>query len=198
MAEKKRGDVRIEGKKVVLRDVSESDIAALWYWHFECAEPEWMKWYTPFKKIEKSTKDEFFIEQTWDIAQSYKLVVPKKLAIEVDGQFIGIVRRYWIDQSTNWLNIGICIYDPHYWSGGYGTEAFRLWIGYLFAQMDIVRLGISTWSGNERMIKLAKKQGMQHEGRIRKARLVNGRYYDSVNMGILREEWEQLEEKRGQ
>lgn len=190
MPEKKRGEVCIEGRKVKLRDLIETDISALWYWHYECADPEWVRWYTPYKPIEKSTRDEFYTEQKWEIEEALKQRVPSKLAIEVAGKFIGIVGRYWIDKNTNWMNVGICIYDPDYWSGGYGTESFRLWITYLFNNTDIIRLGIATWSGNERMINLAKKLGMKHEGNIRKARLINGRYYDSVNMGILRDEWE--------
>lgn len=191
MPEKKRGNISIVGNKVKLRDLMESDIAVLWYWHYDCPEPEWTRWYTPYKPIEKSTKDEFYTEQKWEIEESLKKRVPSKLAIEADGKFIGFVRKYWVDKNTNWMNIGICIYDPDYWSGGFGTEAFRLWMDFLFETTDIIRLGISTWSGNERMIRLAEKLGMRHEGSIRKALIVNGEHYDSVNMGILREEWEQ-------
>lgn len=191
----KRGEVNLKGRRITLRDFIEADIATLWYWQYECSDPEWVQWYTPYKPIVKSTWDEFYTEQLWEIEEALKREIPSKLAIEADGKLIGFVRRYWIDKNTNWLNIGICIYDPAYWSGGYGTEAFQLWIDYLFREMDIVRLGIATWSGNERMVKLAKKLGMKHEGRIRKARLINGQYYDSINMGLLREEWEQRSSK---
>ncbi len=40
------------------------------------------------------------------------------------------------------------------------------------------------------MIKVAKRIGMQEEARIRKARMVEDKYYDAIKMGILREEWE--------
>lgn len=190
MNDKRRDEIIIKGKKVILRDLQEKDIATLWYWHYECPDPEWIRWYTPYKPIEKCTRDEFYIEQKWEIEESLKQRVPSKLAIDADDVLIGIVRRYWIDKNTNWTNVGICIYNPDYWSGGYGSEAFRLWIGFLFRRMNVVRLGISTWSGNERMLNLAKKLGMKHEGSIRKARFVHGKYYDAVNMGILREEWD--------
>jgi RimJ/RimL family protein N-acetyltransferase len=42
------------------------------------------------------------------------------------------------------------------------------------------------------MIKAAEKVGMQEEARIRKARTVEGKYYDAIKMGVLREEWEAL------
>ncbi len=54
---------------------------------------------------------------------------------------------------------------------------------------DIQRVGLTTWSKNERMIKVAKKLGLQEEGRIRKVRYYQNEYYDSVKLGVLREEW---------
>lgn len=109
--------------------------------------------------------------------------------ITVDGTFIGTVGCYWIDKNTDWLETGIVIYDPTYWNGGYGTEAYKLWIDYLFDHTALHRLGMSTWSGNYRMMKVAKHIGMQGEARIRQARQVDGQYCDAIKMGILRSEW---------
>ena len=41
-------------------------------------------------------------------------------------------------------------------------------------------------------MRLAEKLGYQEEARFRKARIVNGEYYDGIGFGILREEWEKL------
>lgn len=68
-------------------------------------------------------------------------------------------------------------------------RALKLWMNHLFRTTDHVRLGLTTWSGNKRMIRVAEKLGMQMEGRIRNVRYFNGHYYDSIRMGILREEW---------
>ena len=72
----------------------------------------------------------------------------------------------------------------------YGTKALRLWTNHLFNTLPLVRVGFTTWSGNERMICLGEKLGMTMEARLRKCRYYNGRYYDSIRMGLLREEWE--------
>lgn len=65
-----------------------------------------------------------------------------------------------------------------------------LWITYLFEKFpDIRRIGLTTWSKNERMIRLAKKLGLIEEGRIRQVCYYEGHYYDSVKLGVLREEW---------
>ncbi len=39
------------------------------------------------------------------------------------------------------------------------------------------------------MMALAEKLGFKKEAEYRKARIVDGQYYDSVSYGILREEW---------
>ena len=93
--------------------------------------------------------------------------------------------------------MGIVIYDPAYWNGGYGTEALTLYRDLLFEKMEIGRVGLTTWSGNERMMKVAEKIGMRLEGRMRNCRYYNGTYYDSIRMGMIREEWEALCVKKG-
>lgn len=66
-----------------------------------------------------------------------------------------------------------------------------MWSSHLFEHLPLVRVGLTTWSGNERMMRAAAKAGLQVEGRMRKCRIVRGEYYDSIRMGMLREEWEQ-------
>lgn len=114
----------------------------------------------------------------------------KKLIMSSDDQIIGEVSWYWKSEETAWMEIGILIFDPQHWSKGIGFQALTLWITELFDfHSTIVRLGLSTWSGNTGMIHLAEKLGMQKEAVYRKARVVNGVYYDSISYGILREEW---------
>ena len=83
------------------------------------------------------------------------------------------------------------MYHASSWNKGSGTKAMTCWITYLFEALPIVRIGLTTWSGNVRMMNVGTKLGMQIEGRMRKCRVVDGIYYDSIRMGMLREEWEQ-------
>ena len=39
------------------------------------------------------------------------------------------------------------------------------------------------------MMRVAEKLGFQKEAQIRKVRYYNGKYYDSMKYGILRDEW---------
>ena len=109
--------------------------------------------------------------------------------IEINGCIKGTLNYYWEHKPSHWLEAGICFQQPVEWGKGYETRAFKLWITHLFHTFPLVRVGFTTWSGNERMMRVGEKLGMTLEGRIRNVRLYNGVYYDSILMGILREEW---------
>jgi RimJ/RimL family protein N-acetyltransferase len=103
---------------------------------------------------------------------------------------LGTVNWYWIGQETNWLAIGISLFDPTTWGQGFGYEALGQWCEYLWTTMpQIVRLDLRTWSGNHGMVRLAEKLGFQREACFRNARIVRGVYYDGLGYGVLREEW---------
>ncbi|QQE75435.1 GNAT family N-acetyltransferase [Brevibacillus composti] len=168
------------------------DLDQIYYWHYEAEDREHLRWNGPYKPLEPLTREQFRMLPKYQEELSVVGTASPRhgLIIEIDGELKGSVGRYWVSEVTNWFEIGIVIYDSRYWSNGYGSEAFQMWIDYLFTHMDTVRLGIGTWSGNERMIKLAQRCGMIEEARVRKARIVRGEYYDAIKMGILREEWE--------
>lgn len=173
-----------KGALVVLDDVIINEI---YDWKFVDKKQHAKQWNGPYIKEPKINRATF-IKETKASRYIYP-GVEKSLAIIVDNKFIDTVGSYWVDKNTNWLETGIVIYDSDYWEGGIGTEVFKIWINYLFEQNFVHRLGISTWSGNDRMISLAVKVGMREEGRIRQARQVKGQYFDAIKMGILKSEW---------
>ncbi|MGD6967898.1 GNAT family N-acetyltransferase [Rossellomorea vietnamensis] len=180
--------LELTGDKVVLKEATTEDIAKLYYWKFEEKEQEAKKWNGPYIPEEKKSKEEYRTEWEQEIFTGF----PAALVIKCEGKAVGYVGSYWVDRNTNWLETGIVIYDNNYWNGGYGSEAYKLWVDYLFTSTDLHRLGMSTWSGNTRMVKVAEKLGMKEEARIRDARMVNGEYFDAIKMGILRNEWEKI------
>ncbi|PPA83037.1 N-acetyltransferase [Brevibacillus laterosporus] len=177
-------------QNIILRDLRPEDIPLIWHYNFEAADREFHNWNGPYHPVVYVPEEEYAKRYHEDLLLVNTTIPRRNLVIEINGELKGTVGRYWVDKATNWCEIGIVIYDSSYWSGGYGTIAFQSWIDYLFTEMNVVRLGISTWSGNERMMRLAQKCGMQEEGRIRQARIVRGAYYDSIKMGILRSEWQ--------
>lgn len=137
------------------------------------------------EKVEKEISDlrKKLIENSTDLDR-------KRIISNDKNEIIGEVSWYWKSKETLWMEIGIVIFDEKYWKKGIGYEALKLWIDFLFdSKKEIVRLGLSTWSGNLGMIKLSEKLGMKKEAEYRNARIVDGKYYDSISYGILRKEW---------
>ncbi|MFJ7747381.1 GNAT family N-acetyltransferase [Peribacillus sp. NPDC097295] len=183
-------DILIEGEKVRLRNVQQEDLKTLWSLKYGEEKPIWREWDTPYMLNEIMDFPTYITNEVKIRRYDEKLGVFSELIIEKDHQIIGAIVYYWEHVAARWLEIGITIYEPNYWNGGYGTEAINLFIPYLFQHLEIERVGLTTWSGNERMMAVAKKVGMQLEGRMRKCIFHKGIYYDSIRMGMLREEWE--------
>jgi RimJ/RimL family protein N-acetyltransferase len=88
---------------------------------------------------------------------------------------------------------GMGIGDEAYWSKGYGTEALRLFLRYAFRELNLRRVSLDVFSYNPRALRCYEKCGFRVEGRIREAISKEGKRHDDIYMGILREEWEQLD-----
>jgi putative hydrolase of HD superfamily len=181
----------INGKQIILRDWDTHDLPIYERW----LQPghEWKQFDGPYyagpsgEEITEIIQDrETAIEFADWPNPRHQLII----ANSTDNLMIGQVSWYWISEETNWPALGIVIYDPQHWRKGIGYEALGLWSDYLLeVQPLFVRLDLRTWSGNAGMMRLAQKLGYREEARFRKARIVNGEYYDGLGYGILREEW---------
>jgi len=183
-------EIPLVDNKLMLRNVTEQDLPVLYQLVYGEASPEWKLWDAPYFPLEPETYDEFAQNVRNRMEADRKTGDPCSMrVIETDGQVIGTITYYWEHKPSLWLEMGIVMFQSSQWGRGYGTRALKLWIGHLFDRLPIARVGLTTWSGNERMMRAAAKNGLQIEGRMRKCRIVNGQQYDSIRMGMLREEW---------
>lgn len=180
----------LSNMKIILRHIELGDLED----YFDLNHPDQLfhQFNGPyFKKntIEELTTRVNFLKeklQNGAVPPTFKLIADAST-----NQLIGEVSKYWRSKETNWMEIGVVIFDETYWGKGIGKQALTLWINELFeTHQEIVRIGLSTWSGNTGMVKLSESLGLNQEACYRKARIVDGKYYDSVSYGILREEWE--------
>lgn len=170
--------------ELTIRPIKEQDLTKLWELIYKEDQPEWKKWDAPYFPHHSMSYEEFLPKgKSWINRNDFWV-------IEVDYEVKGIITYYWEHEPSKWLEMGIVFHEAGTWGKGLGTRAMKLWIHHLFQTLPIVRVGFTTWSGNKRMIRVGEKLGMQLEARIRKVRLFNGVYYDSIRMGMLREEWE--------
>jgi RimJ/RimL family protein N-acetyltransferase len=171
---------------LTIRPIKEKDLPKIWELVYKNEAPEWKIWDAPYYPHSSKTWDEFQGEiESW-------INRDERFAIILSGNLIGVVTYYWEHQPSKWLEMGIILYESKNWGNGIGTRALKIWINHLFSSLPLVRVGFTTWSGNKRMIRVGEKLNMKMEARIRKVRYYNEKYYDSIKMGMLKEEWEKL------
>ena len=99
------------------------------------------------------------------------------------GKHIGNCMYYDIDLSRNQTELGIMIGDRGYWSQGYGTEAVRLLVGYIFATMSIEKVYLHTLEWNVRARKSFQKAGFSEVKPVQR----DG--HDMILMDVLKADW---------
>ena len=97
---------------------------------------------------------------------------------------------------VNWSGgdafVGLGIGETEYWGKGYGTDIMNVLLRFAFTEINLKRVTLSVFEYNPRAIRSYEKVGFRHEGRRRLALQREGRRWDEVYMGILREEWLEL------
>ena len=111
-------------------------------------------------------------------------------AIEADGgRLIGMVATNEIDTHNRSTEIDIVIGEPDYRGRGYGTDAIRALLGFLFDTVGLHRVWLATYQNNARARRAYEKVGFREEGLARQSDWVDGRWLDTVLYGILAHEF---------
>ena len=88
--------------------------------------------------------------------------------------------------------VGLGIGETEYWSKGYGTDVMNVLLRFAFLEINLRRVSLGVFEYNPRAIRSYEKAGFRHEGRLRHLLNREGRRWDNLFMGILREEWLEL------
>src|SRR5512139_2837724 len=106
-----------------------------------------------------------------------------------DDRLVGFIKIYWVEwtNGNGWVELGIG--DPNDRGHGYGSEALTLILRYAFAELNLFRLSAVVPEYNLAALHLFAKEGFVEEVRRREALQRDGRYWDAINMGLLRDEW---------
>ncbi|HMB23346.1 MAG: GNAT family N-acetyltransferase [Chloroflexota bacterium] len=94
---------------------------------------------------------------------------------------------------VNWVGreafVGLGIGETEHWSKGYGTDIMNVLLRYAFTELNLKRVSLSVFEYNPRAIRSYEKAGFRHEGQLRNVLNREGRRWNIVYMGSLREEW---------
>ncbi len=117
-------------------------------------------------------------------------IIAHKDTEEYIGQ-IDLVKIDWINRIGT---LGIVIGNQEKLGKGYGAEAMKLLQDFAFNRLNLHKLELKVADYNERAIRCYKKCGFKEEGRIRENYFINGKYTDTLCMGILKREYKMLKD----
>ena len=106
-----------------------------------------------------------------------------------DDRLLGDITLSVISWGSRDAYAGIGIGAREFWGKGYGTEAMQLLLRYGFIELNLRRISLTVFEFNQRAVRSYEKAGFHLEGRQRQGMKREGRRWDILYMGILREEW---------
>ncbi len=106
-----------------------------------------------------------------------------------DSEPVGTCGLHGINWLARWVEFGLLLGRDH-WGHGYGGEITERMLKYAFEELNLNALRLRVNVSHERAVKRYEKSGFQHEGVMRQAAYIDGRFEDVMWMSLLRSEWE--------
>jgi len=145
-------------------------------------------WYDRKEKAER-TKEDFFRDWHEGYFDSSRPFDGQCFWIVVNRRKIGQVNYNKIDKWNKNVEVDIIIGTKEYLGKGYGSDALKTLIKYLFKNFDLNKIWIGARANNPRAIKAYEKAGFKKEAVLRETDYFKGKFVDCVIFGILRKEF---------
>lgn len=176
----------IYGYKTILRGIEREDLDLIWKWYND--REVMYYWAEPYRVV---TRDELAARYQDGMSaatgRSHWLFITT-----TDGTPIGRVGYVELDHRNRRAELAIQIGEPRYWGQGYGSDALRAFLGYLFDGLNMWKAWLQVSAANERARRAYHKCGFQEDGILRAHTYLDGRYVDVVVMSILEPEYRSL------
>ncbi|MFC1655817.1 GNAT family N-acetyltransferase [Patescibacteria group bacterium] len=113
--------------------------------------------------------------------------------LKKDDTIIGNVGCHNLDNPDNNFVLGIIIGEKEYWGEGYGTDAFKTVIRYMFEEKDANMVSLDVFVGNKSAQRVYEKCGMKEIKKITKTNEREKKEVECILMQVTREEYENLD-----
>jgi RimJ/RimL family protein N-acetyltransferase len=141
---------------------------------------------TPYKMQSAKSHLKWMEEEVGEISPASYFFSIRALA---EDNLLGELNLDVVNWSGRDAFVGLGIGEPEYWSRGYGTDAMNVLLRFAFTEINLRRVSLTVFEYNPRAIRSYEKAGFRHEGHLRDLLHREGRRWNELYMGILREEW---------
>ena len=180
--------MNLNGKRVWLRQLAREDIAEI---HAKTSQYENIsKYFTTKIRSRQYWEKRFEDSGLWD--ETYGML---KILTHPEAELIGVVWHFRSLPYAEGLEIGFNIFDQSQRGRGLIAEVVKIFTAYLFYTYPLPRIQFNTLVdiADDRHMEYAKKIGYTHEGTMRKAMFIRGKYIDLQLFSALREEYPSLQ-----
>lgn len=160
----------LKGKKVYLRLLERKDLAIIYRL---CNEEKVKKYNSIPENVELDDK-------SIRLRKALSIINEKNV-------LVGFITYKQSNYSSNVYSIGITI-GSRYWNRGYGQDSIKTLNKYLFEELKAIKVELEVIVSNTRAIRCYKKCGFFEEKIIKNKCYIDGKYLDTIIMGILRDE----------
>ncbi len=174
------------GNKTNLRPVSREDIPKILVW---INDPEVRQFVSSVVPTTQKFEEDWVDGLCKDKDNIVLVIVTK------EGKAIGLMGLHRIDWVNRVATTGALIGDKEYWGKGFGSDAKMALLDYAFNTLNLRRINSDVIAFNERSLNYSLRCGYQIEGKKRQAMFRHGKYWDRIELGLLREEWIPVWEK---
>jgi len=162
-----------EGLKKRVEWINDSDIQATLNYDYPTSLARTEKWFD--KNILDVTRREFEI-------------------YTIDGdEYIGFCGLIDIKVPVMKAEFYAVIGEKSYWSGGYGTDAYKILTNYGFKELGLNRIYGYQLVHNYGAHRVIEKLGWEREGLLRQDLFSHGKVHDRYLVSIIRSDWEKLD-----
>ena len=174
---------RITGERVYLSPVNPEDyeIYAKWLNDYEITQ----FYLSPTPVFSLANAKSFFEERA---LKGHNFAIVRR----EDNVLIGYADLHDIATISRSAFLGVFIGEVECRGCGYGTEALRLLLNYGFDTLNLHSVSLSVVADNERGIACYRKLGFTEYGRRRDSWFKFGRFFDTVYMDILEDDFRGL------
>lgn len=107
-----------------------------------------------------------------------------------EHKVVGIIRAHSVDVRMGQFSYGLSV-DESYRRMGYASEAILLLLRYYFMELRMHKCNVAAYAFNEASIALHDKLGFVREGLRRDAVYTHGMYWDQIEFGMTKQEFEE-------
>lgn len=173
------------GDRIYLRPLEPEDAPTCAAWFNDQEVTRFLLRYRPLALAEER---EFLVKLAAD-----PTVVSLGIALRSDDRLIGSAGLHHLDLKNRCSAFGIAIGEKAEWSRGYGSEATSLLLRHGFDTVNLHRVWLHVHAFNQRAIRCYERLGFRREGVLRDEVFREGRYWDTLVMGVLEVEWRALQ-----